>query len=143
MDNSFSVDKTIIFKPHFSLWLLVVSAMTHALVTMSIWICDLPFFIQIVLFFIVLLSCRYSLGASSISMLWAEPSGVWQLQWRSGETQKAELLSSTVITRWMIVLHFKCIETHYPVRVVLPVDALPFDSRRLLRARVLSLENPD
>lgn len=63
------------------------------------------------------------------------PEGEWVLLLASGRRCGADLLDSSIVLPWLLLLHFRC-EGGSRVHAVLPGDALDADLARRLRARL-------
>lgn len=73
-------------------------------------------------------------GHSVLRIEWL-PEGEWVLLLASGERCGADLLDSSIVLPWLLLLHFRC-EGGSRVHAVLPGDALDADLARRLRARL-------
>jgi hypothetical protein len=83
-------------------------------------------------------SCVYSLhqhilmlSSRSIIAIGCDANNRWILMQRNGDVLLSELLKSSVMTKWVCILHFKCQRRR--VNVLLPYDALSSKDYRYLR----------
>ncbi len=76
-------------------------------------------------------------GAASIREARWVSDGKWHLQLRDGSSTEAELLPSSFVKPWLVVLHFRCVGVPRRRSLVLLADSLDRAAARRLRVRLL------
>jgi toxin CptA len=79
----------------------------------------------------------FGYGSKALSRLIAHAEGGWTVETAGGQREDAELLGSSVVQSWIMVLNFRLKDGSRRSRAVVG-DELDADALRRLRARLLS-----
>lgn len=133
------IDLTQVYRPHFSyyfLWIFIIE-WTAAITVLSFT--PLPGFIYWILTIFMAVYGKYIISRhltfshpKSILEFYQE-NGYWKLRTKSGLLLTAKLKSSSVMTRYFVVLRFQVIGQKTCLFVCLFPDSLPSDKLRWLR----------
>jgi hypothetical protein len=125
----------------FSIWLAGYILLAHLFALILVFMLDLDLFLTLGLIALILVSLIYhwrkellQLRANSvIGLEWSNNMG-WQVRLRSGSNLKADLLPTSLVSRWLVILNFK---TNNSGRhsIAIPADAI--DSNLLRQLKVL------
>jgi hypothetical protein len=125
----------------FSMWLASYLLISHLLATIVVFQLELGIYFSFGLVVVVLYSLIYHWKRdiqqmqpnSVIGVDWSYEKG-WLVRFRSGKNLKAELSPTSLVSRWLVVLHFT---TQSSGRHMVAVAGDAIDSNRLRRLKVL------
>ncbi len=125
----------------FSRWLLSYLLIVHLLLLILLFLLDLGINFLLVFVAVITVSLIYHWSFdlqrkrpnSVIGVDWSQDIG-WRLRLQNGAKLKAVLSPTSLVSRWLVVLHFKTVGSGRH-RVAIAGDAI--DSNRLRRLKVL------
>jgi len=109
----------------------------HGLAIAAGWLNGLPLIYRILALVIVafsLLRCLKSVALAPLYLRYTQPQG-WSMAVGDDNFRPMIMLSSTVVTRWLIVLHFQTGEKAHHTRLIFG-DSMSADAYRRLRMQL-------
>ena len=131
-------------EPHPSRGLLALLLLAHAgAVVILLLLNEWPWSVRLFLLVAVLASLWTTLGKQGwrqtparIQRLVWQTENDWRLEFSGGETLTAELLPSSFLHPWLVILNLRVEGRRLPVSVALPRDSLDATTFRQLRVRL-------
>ena len=124
-----------------SLWLAGYLLITHLLAVVLVFLLELKLYFSLGIIALIFFSLIYNwrrylqlmLPNAVVGVDWSFEKG-WLLRLKNGNNLKAALSPTSIVSRWLVILHFKTDrgETH---RVAMAGDAV--ESNRLRKLKVL------